>query len=127
MIITIRDYHDLPNAFKIIHEQCDLLGMKLLQKTQLITAASELMTNMIKYASGGEVAIRTSYIGRKKIVIVFTDKGPGIQDIDLALTRGFSSGKTYGMGLPGAKQLTDEFSIISSLKEGTTIKISKWV
>jgi len=127
MIITIQDYHDLPIAFNIIHEQSDLLGMKLLQKTQLITAASELMTNMIKYANGGEVEIQASNMGRKKIVVVFTDKGPGIPDVDLALTRGFSSGKTYGIGLPGARQLTDEFSITTTVGTGTTIKIAKWV
>jgi serine/threonine-protein kinase RsbT len=103
------------------------IGMSLVNQTKLITAASELVRNMLKYGGGGIVLIEAITQGRDNgIRLTFQDKGPGIKDIALAMKDGFSSGKSLGIGLPGAKRLVNEFEIKSTLGEGTTVSIIKW-
>ena len=103
------------------------IGMSLLNQNKLITAASELVRNMLKYGGGGIVLIEAITQGRDNgIRLTFQDKGPGIKDIALAMKDGFSSGKSLGIGLPGAKRLVNEFEIKSTLGEGTTVSIIKW-
>ena len=103
------------------------IGMSLVNQTKLITAASELVRNMLKYAGGGVVSIEAITEGRDNGVrLTFLDKGPGIKDIALAMKDGYSSGKSLGIGLPGAKRLVNEFEIKSAVGEGTTVSIIKW-
>lgn len=103
------------------------IGMSLVNQTKLITAASELVRNMLKYGGGGIVLIEAITQGRDNgIRLTFQDKGPGIKDIAMAMKDGFSSGKSLGIGLPGAKRLVNEFEIKSTLGEGTTVSIIKW-
>jgi serine/threonine-protein kinase RsbT len=103
------------------------IGMSLVNQTKLITAASELVRNMLKYGGGGIVLIEAITQGRDNgIRLTFQVKGPGIKDIALAMKDGFSSGKSLGIGLPGAKRLVNEFEIKSTLGEGTTVSIIKW-
>ena len=103
------------------------IGMSLVNQTKLITAASELVRNMLKYGGGGIVLIESITQGRDNgIRLTFQDKGPGIKDIAMAMKDGFSSGKSLGIGLPGAKRLVNEFEIKSTLGEGTTVSIIKW-
>jgi serine/threonine-protein kinase RsbT len=103
------------------------IGMSLVNQTKLITAASELVRNMLKYASGGGVDIEIISQGRDNgIRLTFKDQGPGIKDIPLAMKDGYSTGKSLGLGLPGAKRLVSEFNIKSTLGEGTTVSIIKW-
>ena len=103
------------------------IGMSLVNQTKLITAASELVRNMLKYGGGGIVLIEAITQGRDNgIRLTFQDKVPGIKDIALAMKDGFSSGKSLGIGLPGAKRLVNEFEIKSTLGEGTTVSIIKW-
>lgn len=103
------------------------IGMSLVNQTKLITAASELVRNMLKYGGGGIVLIEAITEGRDNgIRLTFQDKGPGIKDIPLAMKDGFSSGKSLGLGLPGTKRLVNEFDIKSILGEGTTVSIIKW-
>lgn len=103
------------------------IGMGVVNQTKLITAASELARNMLKYAKGGNTRIEVVSKGRDTgIRIIFMDKGPGIADISLALKDGFSMGKSLGLGLPGAKRLVSEFEIESQTGKGTTISIIKW-
>jgi serine/threonine-protein kinase RsbT len=96
-------------------------------QTKLITAASELVRNMLKYANGGVAIIEVISQGRDNgIRLVFQDQGPGIKDIPQAMKDGFSTGKSLGLGLPGTKRLVNEFDIKSTVGEGTTVTIIKW-
>ena len=110
-----------------VKEYAVKIGMSLVNQTKLITAASELVRNMLKYAGGGTTLIEVISQGRESgIRLTFTDKGPGIKDISLAMKDGYSTGKSLGIGLPGTKRLVNEFEIKSTLGEGTTVSIIKW-
>jgi len=110
-----------------ISEFADKIKMSVLNKTKLITAASELARNMLKYAGGGkvlcEVVSRNLNTG---VRLTFEDQGPGIPDIHQAMRDGFSTGKSLGLGLPGAKRLVNEFNIKSEVDKGTTVTILRW-
>ncbi len=110
-----------------VKEYAVKIGMGLVNQTKLITAVSELVRNMLRYAKGGEVLIEVVSQGREAGVrLTFADKGPGIPDINQAMKDGFSTGKSLGLGLPGTKRLVSEFSIKSTPGEGTTVVITKW-
>ena len=103
------------------------IKMGLVNQTRLITAASELVRNMLRYANGGLCVIEVVSSGRiNGVRVTFIDKGPGISDIAQAMRDGFSTGKSLGLGLPGAKRLVNEFGIESKVGEGTTVMILKW-
>ena len=103
------------------------IKMGLVNQTRLITAASELVRNMMRYANGGTCLIEVVSSGRiNGVRLTFTDKGPGIPDIAQAMKDGFSTGKSLGLGLPGTKRLVNEFDIKSKVGEGTTVTILKW-
>lgn len=103
------------------------VGMSLVNQTKIITAASELARNMLKYAGGGVAVIEVVSKGRENgIKLIFTDKGPGIPDIKLAMKDGFSTGKSLGLGLPGTKRLVSEFDIQSEVGKGTIVTVTKW-
>ena len=110
-----------------VKEFATKIGMSILNQTKLITAASELVRNMLKYANGGvvirEIVSKDRTTGVK---LTFTDKGPGIADIKLAMKDGYSTGKSLGLGLPGAKRLVNEFDIKSEVGKGTTVTIIRW-
>ena len=123
LIIKEQDVVPFRNRVK---EVAVKIGMSLVNQTKLITAASELVRNMLKYANGGGVLIEVVSKGKENGVrLTFEDKGPGITDINLAMKDGYSTGKSLGLGLPGAKRLVSEFEIKSS-DAGTTIVIIKW-
>lgn len=110
-----------------VKEYAVKMGMSLLNQTKLITAASELVRNMLKYAGGGNILIEVISEERQNgIRLTFQDKGPGIADITKAMKDGFSTGKSLGIGLPGAKRLVNEFDIKSVIGVGTTVSILKW-
>lgn len=110
-----------------IKEQATKIRMGLVNQTKLITAASELVRNMLRYAGGGKVTIEVVSKGRDNgIRLSFKDEGPGILDISMALKDGFSTGKSLGLGLPGAKRLVNEFNIKSEAGKGTEVIIIKW-
>ena len=103
------------------------VGMSLVNQTKIITAASELARNMLKYANGGKATIEVLSKGRENgIRLIFYDEGPGIPDISLAMKDGYSTGKSMGLGLPGTKRLMSEFSIDSVIGKGTTVTVIKW-
>jgi serine/threonine-protein kinase RsbT len=103
------------------------IKMGLVNQTRLLTAASELVRNMMRYANGGSCLIEVVSTGRNNGVrLTFTDKGPGIPDIALAMRDGYTTGKSLGLGLPGTKRLVNEFEIKSKVGEGTTVMIIKW-
>ena len=110
-----------------VKEYAIKIGMSMLNQTKLITAASELVRNMLKYGNGGIVLIEVIGEGRNSgIRLTFTDEGPGIKDIALAMKDGYTTGKSLGIGLPGAKRLVNEFEIKSEVGVGTTVSILKW-
>ncbi len=110
-----------------VKEYAVKIGMSLVNQTKLITAASELVRNMLKYANGGLAIIEVINKGRDNgIRLVFDDKGPGIADISLAMKDGYSTGKSLGIGLPGTKRLVNDFDLKSEVGKGTTVTIIKW-
>jgi serine/threonine-protein kinase RsbT len=112
---------------KLVRERAVEFRLSLVDQTKLITAASELARNTLKYGGGGEVFAFNIASGMKQgIGLAFIDAGPGIADIEQALTDGFTSGGGLGLGLGGAKRLVDLFNIHSKKGEGTAVTIIKW-
>jgi serine/threonine-protein kinase RsbT len=102
-------------------------GFTLVDQTKIITAASELARNALIYGGGGTVLIERMEEGaRKGLRLTFTDQGPGIPDIEKALKDGYTSGNGLGLGLGGAKRLSNEFSIWSEPAKGTRVTITRW-
>jgi len=110
-----------------VKEYAVKIGMSLVNQTKLITGASELVRNMLKYGKGGVVRIEVISRGRDNgIRLIFEDKGPGIPDIAKAMTDGFTTGKSMGLGLPGTRRLMNEFDIQSEVGKGTIVTVVKW-
>jgi serine/threonine-protein kinase RsbT len=103
-------------------------GLSLVDQTKLVTAASELARNTLVHGGGGiaRVEVVKSPNGRTGVRLYFTDEGPGIADIDLALRDGWSSGSGLGLGLSGSRRLVDEFDLTSKPGAGTTVMVVKW-
>lgn len=124
--IIVKEQDVVPFRNKV-KEAAVKIGMGILNQTKLITAASELVRNLLKYGGGGIVVIESVNNGRENgIRLIFSDKGPGIADISLAMKDGYSTGKSLGLGLPGTKRLVNEFDIQSAVGQGTTVTIIKW-
>lgn len=125
--IEVSREQDVVFAKNRVKEVAVRIKMGLVNQTRLITAASELLRNMMRYANGGKCTIEVVSSGRMNgIRLTFTDKGPGIPDIAKAMQDGFSTGRSLGLGLPGTKRLVNEFDIKSIVGEGTTVTIIKW-
>ena len=103
-------------------------GLSLVDQTKLVTAASELARNALVHGGGGtaRVEVVTSGAGKVGVRIDFTDDGPGIADVDLALTDGWTTGDGLGLGLSGARRLVDEFELTSKPGRGTSVVVTKW-
>lgn len=96
--------------------------------TLIATAISEIARNIVSYAGQGEMVLSiVDQGGRRGLKVVARDSGPGIPDIELAMRDGYSTGKSLGLGLPGARRLMDAFAIDSRVGVGTTVTMSKWV
>jgi serine/threonine-protein kinase RsbT len=103
------------------------LAFSLVDQTKMVTAASELARNTVVYGGGGELQWEVlAAQGRGGLRLTFVDRGPGIADLRLALTDGWSSGDGLGMGLSGARRLVHEFTIDSAPGRGTTVSILRW-
>lgn len=101
--------------------------LSLVDQTKLVTAVSELARNTLVYGGGGSVTLEVVTAGaRRGIRAAFADTGPGIADVSLALTDGWTSGTGLGLGLPGSKRLVDDFELQSSPGAGTTVSVVKW-
>ncbi|MBV9508712.1 MAG: anti-sigma regulatory factor [Caulobacteraceae bacterium] len=102
-------------------------GFKGSDLTLIATAISEVARNIVVYAQRGEISLRLATGGgRQGIEVVATDEGPGIADLEQAMQDGFSTGRSLGLGLPGARRLMDEFEIASTVGKGTTVTMRKW-
>lgn len=105
------------------------LGFGLVDQSRIATAVSELTRNVVRYATGarGEMVVRELAAPRRGLEIVVRDEGPGIEDLDLAMREGFTSGHGLGLGLPGTRRLVDEMDLDSALGRGTVVTIRKWL
>ena len=102
-------------------------SLSLVDQTKLVTATSELARNTLVYGGGGRVTVTVLDRDRRKgVQVEFTDEGPGIDDVDLAMTDGWTSGSGMGLGLSGAKRLVDEFDLDTRPGSGTTVRVTKW-
>ncbi|MBS1502587.1 MAG: anti-sigma regulatory factor [Bacteroidetes bacterium] len=125
--MTVQREQDVVPFRNRVKEYAVKIRMGLVNQTKLITAASELVRNMLRYANGGTVLIEVISRGRDSgIRLTFEDKGPGIADVGLALRDGYSTGKSLGLGLPGARRLVNDFDIQSEIGKGTKVTIIKW-
>ncbi|GHE28603.1 anti-sigma regulatory factor [Streptosporangium violaceochromogenes] len=103
------------------------VGLSLVDQTKVVTAASELARNALVYAGGGRVRVEIVHNGiRRGLRLTFSDDGPGIPDIERALTDGWTTGGGLGLGLSGSRRLVDEFDVRSAPGEGTLITVTKW-
>lgn len=125
--LPIRTEPDVVLARQTTRQLAVACGLRLIDQTKLITAASELARNAVVYGGGGEMTWEIVDKGlRKGVRLTFSDQGPGIADVDRALTDGWSSGAGMGLGLSGSRRLVDEFTINSAPGQGTLVVIVKW-
>ena len=120
---------DLIHVRQLLRAEAVRAGLGLVDQTKLVTAGSELARNILVYATGsrGEVTVEHANDGeRQGVRAVFSDEGPGIEDVDAAMRDGFSTRGSLGLGLPGSKRLVDELTITSAKGSGTTVTIVKW-
>jgi serine/threonine-protein kinase RsbT len=103
------------------------LGFSLVDQTKIVTASSELARNAIQHGGGGRAMIETVTDGtRRGLRLTIEDEGPGIADVELAMRDGYSTGGGLGLGLSGAKRLSNEFAIVSAPGQGTRVVITRW-
>lgn len=118
---------DVVRVRQAVRNQAVALGFSLVDQTKIVTAASEIARNTIDYGGGGTATIEVMQAGaRRGLRLTFADKGPGIADIAQAMTDGYTSGKGLGLGLSGARRLSNEFDIRSAVGEGTIISLIRW-
>lgn len=126
-IVPLLTDQDVVRARQTVRQICQDAGFSLVEQTKMVTAASELARNTRTYGGGGRMRWARLQDGiRVGIELEFSDEGPGIPDIGLALTDGWTSGNGLGMGLSGAKRLVSEMKIDSEVGKGTTVTIIRW-
>ena len=125
--LPVRSTDDIVHVRQVTRQWAVQMGFSLVDQTKLVTAASELARNTVTYGGGGEVILEAlNDINRRGVRLTFTDQGPGIPDITLALKDGYTTGGGMGLGLGGSKRLVNEFDIVSHAGEGTRVCITKW-
>jgi serine/threonine-protein kinase RsbT len=125
-IAILRD-GDVVNARQTGRALAADIGFRGTDLTLIATAISEVARNIVVYAARGEIRVSAAHDGaRRGIAVVAHDNGPGIPDVELAMRDGYSTGKSLGLGLSGARRLMDEFEIVSEVGVGTTITMRKW-
>ena len=126
-IMTIQSSSDIVLVRQAVRQMAVALKFSLVDQTKIVTAASELARNTLDYGKGGTVKLESlEEPTRRGLRLTFEDQGPGIPDLDLALTDGYTTGSGLGMGLSGTKRLVNEFLIVSRVGEGTRVTITKW-
>jgi len=125
--LEIRSDHDVVRVRQAVRTHAVTAALSLVDQTKMVTAVSELARNTLTYGGGGSAVVEVVQEGRRKGVrTTFADRGPGIPDLDKALTDGWTSGDGLGLGLSGSRRLVDVFELESTVGEGTTITILKW-
>ncbi|MEU8388582.1 anti-sigma regulatory factor [Micromonospora sp. NPDC048842] len=124
---SVRSDEDVVRVRQLVRAVAVASKLSLVDQTKVVTAASELARNTLVYGGGGSVEVTVVDNGRRKgVQIVFADSGPGIADLNLAMTDGYTSGGGLGLGLSGSRRLVDEFQIETSAETGTRITVTKW-
>ena len=124
---SIRSSEDVVGVRQAVRALAIKLGFSLVEQTKIVTAASELARNTLDYGGGGTVRLQALTAGpRVGLRLTFEDKGPGIENMELAMKDGYTSGGGLGLGLGGAKRLSNEFEIASRPGEGTRVSIARW-
>ena len=127
IIVPINRDSDIVDARQKGRQLASQIGLSGSDLTLLATAISEIARNIVVYAQRGEMALGIiERAGKRGVVVVARDQGPGIPDIEQAMRDGYSTGRSLGLGLPGAKRLVDEFEIVSDVGKGTTVTMRKW-
>jgi serine/threonine-protein kinase RsbT len=127
-VIQVERELDVVSARQKGRELAASIGFSSTDQTLLATAISEVARNIVSYAGRGTILLRAiEEAGRRGLLIVADDQGPGIENIELAMRDGFSTGKSLGLGLPGAKRLVDAFELSSTKGSGTTVTMKKWL
>jgi serine/threonine-protein kinase RsbT len=123
----LRSDHDIVMARQLVRRLTQQLQFSLVDQTKMVTAASELARNALIYGRGGTMHWEILQgETRRGLKLLFADEGPGIPNLDLAMTDGWTSGTGLGMGLTGAKRLVNEFDIDSKVGGGTRVSIVRW-
>ena len=118
---------DLVRVRQHVRQMTARLGFRLVEQTKLVTAASELARNTLDHGGGGTARLEAvNDNGRVGLRLTFEDRGPGIADIALAMTDGYTTGNGLGLGLGGAKRLSNHFDLWSRAGEGTRVTITRW-
>jgi serine/threonine-protein kinase RsbT len=126
-LIALRSTDDIIKARQLVRDCAIVQGLSLVDQTKLVTAASELARNTLIHGGGGEMCLQAVHEGtRRGIKVIFTDQGPGIADVELAMTDGYTTRGGLGLGLSGSKRLVNEFAIESKPGKGTTVSIVRW-
>lgn len=124
---TIGGDDDVVRVRQLVRTAAVSVKLSLVDQTKLVTAASELARNTLVYGGGGTVSVTVIDDGQRRGVhLLFVDKGPGIADLDLALTDGYTTGAGLGLGLSGARRLVDEFDLETAVGQGTRVTVTKW-
>lgn len=123
----IQTEHDIVKVRQLVRHYAKEARMGIVEQTRITTAVSELFRNMYNYGGGGNVHINRGLVdSRNALIITCIDEGPGIEDLELAMSDGYTSGMGMGYGLPGTKRLVDRFEIHSEKGKGTTVRVMKW-
>jgi serine/threonine-protein kinase RsbT len=126
-LLELRSGSDVVSVRQVVRTWAIEAGFSLVDQTKMVTAASELARNTVDYGGGGMVRLELISDGiRRGLRVAFEDQGPGIPDIDKALTDHFTTGTGLGLGLGGARRLVNEFNINSRVGEGTRVVITRW-
>jgi serine/threonine-protein kinase RsbT len=124
---SVRTESDIVNVRQLTRLWCNECKFSLVDQTKMVTAASELARNAVIYGGGGTLRLEILIEGaRKGLRLTFVDQGPGISDVERALSDGYSSGSGLGLGLGGARRLVNDFEIKSAPGQGTTVMITRW-
>jgi serine/threonine-protein kinase RsbT len=125
--LPIHSTDDIVNVRHAVRDMAVQFGFSLVDQTKLVTAASELARNAATYGGGGTVSLEVLRDGQRTgLRVIFTDQGPGIPDIELALKDGYTTGDGLGIGLGGSRRLVNEFKIDSRPGEGTRVSVTRW-
>jgi serine/threonine-protein kinase RsbT len=125
--LPLRTDQDVVKSRQVVRAWTVELKFSLVDQTKFVTAASELARNTVLHGGGGEVRLESlQERGRVGLRLTFSDQGPGIPDIEMALKDGYTTGNGMGLGLSGAKRLSNEFEIRSQVGEGTRVMIARW-
>lgn len=128
-VVNILDESDLIVVRQVLRTYARAAGLSLVEETKFITAGSELARNIVTHTTTGRGVVRVEQVDTSRqrgVRASFADEGPGIADLDAAMTDGFSTVGSMGLGLPGARRLVDEMTIDTAKDSKTTVVISKW-